>query len=65
MEGIYKILKIRTRHNRTYKPIFIDIASEEGAALNQAYEEEYVDDAYNEDYMEKIPKKVSLFVLIL
>jgi hypothetical protein len=58
MEGIFRILNIRTRHNRTYKPIFIDIATEEGVELNPVYEEEYIDDTYNEDYNEKIRKKV-------
>lgn len=61
-EVIFVFDKFRTRHNRTYKPIFIDIASEEGAALHQSYEEEFIDETYNEEYNEKLTKRVRRLV---
>ena len=57
--------KFRTRHNRTYKPIFIDISAGESLETNQTYEEELIDDIFNEEYIDKsITKKVVLLILI-
>ncbi len=48
---IFDFLNIRTRHNRTYKPIFIDITTE-SQMPSQSYDEELLDDNY-EEYNDK------------